>query len=93
MNYVNLIRKIRACEGEAAAQVILEYWVSKFTYVVGLDIGKEQDQATVVVCCKHFPEGASHVVFVIVEEQRHAIAPVALPFLTTKNHVGTRWLI
>ena len=63
MNYVNLIRKIRACEGEAAAQVILEYWVSKFTYVVGLDIGKEQDQATVVVCCKHFPEGASHVVF------------------------------
>lgn len=64
MNYVNLIRKIRACESEVTAQLLLESWINQFQYTVGLDIGKQHDQANVVVVCKHFPEATkSHRVF------------------------------
>mgnify|MGYP003351817055 CR=1 FL=1 len=64
MNYVNLIRKIRACESEVTAQLLLESWINQFQYTVGLDIGEQHDQANVVVVCKHFPEATrSHLVF------------------------------
>ena len=64
MNYVNLVQRIRACESEVTAQLLLEGWINRFQYTVGLDIGEQHDQANVVVCCKHFPEATtSHVVF------------------------------
>lgn len=64
MNYVSLVQRIRACESEAAAQLLLEGWINRFQYNVGLDIGEQHDQANVVVVCKHFPEAStSHVVF------------------------------
>jgi hypothetical protein len=64
MNYVNLVQRIRACESEVAAQLLLEGWINRFQYNVGLDIGEQHDQANVVVVCKHFPDAStSHVVF------------------------------
>lgn len=64
MNYVNLVQRIRACESEVAAQLLLEGWINRFQYTVGLDIGEQHDQANVVVVCKHFEDAkTSHVVF------------------------------
>ena len=63
MNYVNLVQRIRACESEVAAQLLLEGWINRFQYNVGLDIGEQHDQAHVIVLCKHFKDGPGHLVF------------------------------
>ena len=63
MNYVSLVQRIRACESEVAAQLLLEKWVHQFQYTVGVDIGKQRDHCHVVVVCKHFEGSPAFVVY------------------------------
>jgi hypothetical protein len=63
MNYVNLVKRIRACESEVTAQLVLEKWIDQFQYTVGVDIGKQQDQCHVVVVCKHFEGSPAFIVY------------------------------
>ena len=63
MNYVNLVQRIRACESEVTAQLVLEKWIHQFQYTVGVDIGKQQDHCHVVVVCKHFEGSPAFIVY------------------------------
>lgn len=63
MNYVSLVRRIRGCESEVAAQLVLEKWIEQFQYTVGVDIGKQHDHCHVVVVCKHFEGSPAFVVY------------------------------
>jgi hypothetical protein len=63
MNYVNLVQRIRACESEVTAQLVLEKWIERFQYTVGVDIGKQRDQCHVVVVCKHFEGSPAFIVY------------------------------
>jgi hypothetical protein len=63
MNYVSLVQRIRACESEVTAQLVLEKWIDQFTYSVGVDIGKQHDHCHVVVVCKHFEGSPAFIVY------------------------------
>jgi hypothetical protein len=63
MTYADLVKRIRDSESEELAIKDLEAWAGSFEYRVGLDIGQQHDQASVVVCCRRFNDGPMHVVF------------------------------